>query len=36
MTYHAGLWHYQGRQYASLHAALSAAWSNRNREERRA
>lgn len=29
MTYHAGKWHYQGRQYASLHAALVAAWSAR-------
>lgn len=29
MTYHAGLWRYQGRQYDSLHAALVAAWSAR-------
>lgn len=29
MTYYAGLWHYQGRRYASLHAALAPAWSAR-------
>ena len=29
MTYQGHAWHYQGRQYSTLHAALVAAWSAR-------
>lgn len=26
MRYHKGIWYYQGREYATLRAALLAAW----------
>lgn len=31
MRFHNGLWHYQGKTYATLRAALLADWPERRR-----
>lgn len=33
MRYYKGYWYYQGREYATLRAALLAAWSRKEMPE---